>query len=59
MLGLALPDEIYGLKIVLIGKPCSGKGTQAPLMARKYRMIHLSTGASQRQRNYDMEIERL
>ena len=38
-------DEPHGLKVLLMGKPCSGKGTQAPLMGRKYRMVHISTGA--------------
>ena len=38
-------DEPMGLKVLLMGKPCSGKGTQAPLMGRKYRMVHISTGA--------------
>lgn len=37
-------DKVYGLRVLLVGKPCSGKGTQAPLMARKYRMVHISTG---------------
>uniref|UniRef100_A0A0C3SJ09 Adenylate kinase n=1 Tax=Guillardia theta (strain CCMP2712) TaxID=905079 RepID=A0A0C3SJ09_GUITC len=30
--------------ILLAGKPCSGKGTQAPLISRKYRCVHISTG---------------
>jgi hypothetical protein len=25
-------------------QPCSGKGTQAPLISRKYRCVHISTG---------------
>lgn len=33
-----------GIKIVLVGKPCSGKGTQAPMMARRYRCVHISVG---------------
>jgi len=33
-----------GIKVILAGKPCSGKGTQAPLIARKYRCVHISTG---------------
>ncbi|KAM3567743.1 hypothetical protein VYU27_010118, partial [Nannochloropsis oceanica] len=37
-------DEPQGLKVVLTGKPCSGKGTQAPMMGRKYRMVHIATG---------------
>lgn len=41
---LACVGRVYGLKVLLVGKPCSGKGTQAPLLARKYRMVHLSTG---------------
>ncbi|EME27338.1 adenylate kinase [Galdieria sulphuraria] len=31
-------------RIVLIGKPCSGKGTQAPLLSSRYGFVHLSTG---------------
>lgn len=45
ILPLRNPDEPQGLKVLLMGKPCSGKGTQAPLMGRKYRMVHISTGA--------------
>ncbi|KAK4534591.1 hypothetical protein CDCA_CDCA02G0616 [Cyanidium caldarium] len=32
------------LRIVLAGKPASGKGTQAPLIARRFGMVHISTG---------------
>ncbi len=31
--------------IVLLGGPGSGKGTQAPLLADHYHLVHLSTGA--------------
>jgi hypothetical protein len=37
-------DEPQGLRVLLMGKPSSGKGTQAPLMSRKYRMVHIATG---------------
>jgi hypothetical protein len=30
--------------LFLQGKPCSGKGTQAPMICRKYRMVHISVG---------------
>lgn len=30
--------------IILFGPPGSGKGTQAPLMASQYNLIHISTG---------------
>lgn len=33
-----------GVNAVLLGPPGSGKGTQAPLMAEKYCVCHLSTG---------------
>lgn len=36
-------------RIVLLGKPCSGKGTQAPLLSSRYGFIHLSTGQMLRQ----------
>lgn len=32
------------MKIILLGAPGSGKGTQASLMAEKYNLPHLSTG---------------
>ena len=32
------------LNIALLGGPGSGKGTQAPLLAKHYNLIHLSTG---------------
>ena len=32
------------MKIILLGAPGSGKGTQANLMAEKYNLPHLSTG---------------
>lgn len=33
------------LRILLIGKPASGKGTQAPLIARRFGMVHISMGS--------------
>ncbi|GAB1603700.1 adenylate kinase 2, mitochondrial-like [Argonauta hians] len=39
------PDEqTAGVKAVLLGPPGSGKGTQAPLLADRYKVCHLSTG---------------
>jgi adenylate kinase len=32
------------LRIILMGKPASGKGTQAPLIARRFGMVHISLG---------------
>lgn len=36
--------EKEGVNAVLLGPPGSGKGTQAPLLAKKYCSCHLSTG---------------
>jgi adenylate kinase len=33
------------LRILLMGKPASGKGTQAPLIARRFGMVHISMGS--------------
>jgi adenylate kinase len=33
-----------GVRVVLMGPPGSGKGTQAPKLVDKYRVCHLSTG---------------
>ncbi|MDQ2695289.1 MAG: nucleoside monophosphate kinase, partial [Pseudomonadota bacterium] len=32
------------MRIVLLGAPGSGKGTQAERIVQKYRIVHLSTG---------------
>lgn len=32
------------MKIVLIGAPASGKGTQASLLSKEYGLVHISTG---------------
>eukprot|EP00611_Tribonema_gayanum_P019269 TRINITY_DN3302_c0_g2_i1.p1 TRINITY_DN3302_c0_g2~~TRINITY_DN3302_c0_g2_i1.p1 ORF type:complete len:711 (+),score=209.74 TRINITY_DN3302_c0_g2_i1:2723-4855(+) len=32
------------MKILLLGKPCSGKGTIAPMLSRAYRAVVVSTG---------------
>ena len=32
------------LPLFFQGKPCSGKGTQAPMICRKYRIVHISVG---------------
>ncbi|XP_076437741.1 adenylate kinase 2, mitochondrial-like [Babylonia areolata] len=36
--------DAEGVNAVLLGPPGSGKGTQAPLLAEKYCVCHLSTG---------------
>ncbi|XP_067008661.1 adenylate kinase [Anabrus simplex] len=36
--------EPVGIKAVLLGPPGSGKGTQAPLLKKKFCVCHLSTG---------------
>lgn len=33
-----------GIRAVLLGPPGSGKGTQAPKFAEKFRACHLATG---------------
>ncbi|BFZ20985.1 hypothetical protein BsWGS_24024 [Bradybaena similaris] len=37
-------DTPQGVNAVLLGPPGSGKGTQAPLLAKTYGVCHLSTG---------------
>ncbi|XP_005099746.1 adenylate kinase [Aplysia californica] len=37
-------DESNGINAILLGPPGSGKGTQAPMLAEKYCVCHLSTG---------------
>lgn len=37
-------NEIAGVNAVLLGPPGSGKGTQAPLLKKKFCLCHLSTG---------------
>ncbi|CAG5126055.1 unnamed protein product [Candidula unifasciata] len=37
-------DNPQGVNAVLLGPPGSGKGTQAPLLAKTYSVCHLSTG---------------
>lgn len=41
-----LPEEseVTGINAVLLGPPGSGKGTQAPLLKKKFCVCHLSTG---------------
>ncbi|XP_011564339.3 adenylate kinase [Plutella xylostella] len=39
-----LNDDPIGINAVLLGPPGSGKGTQAPLLKKKYCVCHLSTG---------------
>jgi len=36
--------EVTGINAVLLGPPGSGKGTQAPLLKKKFCVCHLSTG---------------
>ncbi|CAD5234942.1 unnamed protein product [Bursaphelenchus xylophilus] len=37
-------DEERGIRAVLLGPPGSGKGTQAPRLAEKFKACHLATG---------------
>ena len=42
-----LSTPIYdktGLKVLLLGKPCSGKEDQAPMLSRKYGLVHVCVG---------------
>ncbi|HEV8063537.1 MAG TPA: nucleoside monophosphate kinase, partial [Acidimicrobiales bacterium] len=32
------------MRIILLGAPGSGKGTQGPLLAKRYGATHISTG---------------
>ncbi|KAK6619637.1 adenylate kinase [Polyplax serrata] len=45
MMGVKSPsDRRTGINAVLLGPPGSGKGTQAPLLVKKFCVCHLSTG---------------
>ena len=37
------------MKLILLGAPGSGKGTQASFIAQKYNLTHISTGEIFRQ----------
>lgn len=37
-------ERIYNMKIVMLGAPGAGKGTQAKMIAGKYQVPHISTG---------------
>ncbi|KAF4527896.1 hypothetical protein B566_EDAN011287 [Ephemera danica] len=39
-----VPEQNVGINAILLGPPGSGKGTQAPLLKKKYCVCHLSTG---------------
>ncbi|ESO85973.1 hypothetical protein LOTGIDRAFT_207121 [Lottia gigantea] len=41
---IAKEEESNGVHAILLGPPGSGKGTQAPMMAEKFCVCHLSTG---------------
>ena len=37
-------NAINKMKLLIMGPPGAGKGTQAKILAEKYNLIHLSTG---------------
>jgi adenylate kinase len=39
-----VPEKAGGLRVVLIGPPGAGKGTQAQKLREEYRLAHISTG---------------
>jgi len=43
-LGKPKPEEPKSLRMILIGPPGAGKGTQAPLIKEKFSVCHLATG---------------
>ena len=52
------------MRIALIGAPGSGKGTQARLLAERYRIAHISTGdllreAAKTDNNFDQEARKV
>ena len=40
------------MKVVLMGPPGSGKGTQAKFIANKFNLTHVSTGRKRNKRAY-------
>lgn len=46
------------LNIIIFGSPGAGKGTQAQLIAKKYKLVHLSSGEILRQKRGQGELGR-
>ena len=44
------PSKAILLSLIIYGRPGSGKGTQASLLAKKFKLEHFSSGEAIRQR---------